>query len=173
MAEIFTSYSVDNDKRFQRAIDSAFRKSNDLRIPLGFVSRDWYKSEKAIFILTTRGQYPPISEPYGTQKEEAIGFKYPLLVRTGRLSDSLLDPNAVEAIHNLGKASLEIGTETPYAIFHQSDKARSKIPLRKFLFIGPEAPRFANNDQIGRLERFVGYFQQYIEGTLKGAGRIK
>ncbi len=62
------------------------------------------------------------------------------------------------------------GTTIRYGIYHQSDEARSKIPLRKFLFIGPEAPSFATSEQQGRLQRWLGYIEDHIAREAKKAG---
>jgi hypothetical protein len=54
-------------------------------------------------------------------------------------------------------------------VYHQSDDPRSKIPLRKFLFIGPESS-FANSDQAGRLQRWLGYVQSYVTAKVRLSG---
>lgn len=170
-AESFTSYTVDNDKKFRNALKKAAEMSEDLRVPLGLILRDFYKSQQAIFKLQGPGKYPPFQgainpqtgmTPYQARKKQKYGFDYPLLVRTGRLSSSVLGPSNPGSISKITKLSLTMGTSVEYGIYHQSDKPRSKIPLRKFLFIGPEAPRFATNEQKGRLQRWQGYLQDHI-----------
>lgn len=96
---------------------------------------------------------------------------YPLLVRTGKLAASLLGPNNPGSISFVGKLSLIFGTSVAYGIYHQSDEPRTKIPLRKFLFIGPEAPRFATSEQMGRQERWLGYIYDHIANALVKATR--
>jgi len=170
MAESFTSYSVDNDKSFREALKRASEVSTDLRIPFGLILRDFYKSQQSIFKLKGPGLYPPISEKYGEEKQKKVGFKYPLLVRTGSLAASLLGPNNKGSVSQVTKLSLTFGTAIKYGIYHQSDASRSKIPLRKFLFIGPEAPRFATSEQKGRLERWLGYISDHTTAQIKKAG---
>lgn len=170
MAEAFTSYSVDNDKRFRNALKEASKVSTDLRVPFGLILRDFYKSQQAIFKLSGPGKYPPISEKYGDQKQKLVGFRYPLLVRSGALAASLLGPNNKGSVSLITNLTLAFGTSIKYGIYHQSDAARKKIPLRKFLFIGPEAPRFANSEQQGRLERWLGYISDHINREVKKAG---
>ncbi len=168
----FTSYSVDNDNRFKSALARASEVSQDLRVPFGFILKDFYKSEQAIFSLKGPGQYPPfkgVIDPrtgmtkYQAAKKKKVGFDYPLLVRTGSLAASVLGPSNPGSVSLITKLSLIFGTSIPYGIYHQSDEPRSKIPLRKFLFIGPEAPQFATSDQQGRLQRWVGYIQDFID----------
>jgi hypothetical protein len=134
MAEAFTSYVVDNDRRFRNAITRLSEQTEDLRIPFGLILRDFYRSEASIFSLKSEGLYPPISPKYGIQKERKVGFRYPLLVRTWRLASSLLGPNNPGSISKITKLSLTFGTSIEYGIYHQSDKARKKIPLRKSSF---------------------------------------
>lgn len=177
MAESFTSYSVDNDKKFRDAINRASAVSDDLRVPFGLILKDFYKSEQAIFKLQGPGKYPPFKGARGTDgltkyqraKQKAVGFDYPLLVRTGSLAASLLGPNNRGSISKITKLSLAFGTSIEYGVYHQSDKARSKIPLRKFLFIGPEAPTFATNEQMGRAQRWVGYIEDHFLREIRKA----
>lgn len=159
----FVSYSIDNDKRFRNAIDRAKREISDLTIPLRQIGDDFYKSEQVIFDLKSPGQYPDLSEKYKIAKKKKAGFVYPILKRTGRLAESVLAPDAPDAIFNIiDKDTLIIGTKVPYGVYHQSDDPRKKIPLRKFLFIGPEAPRFAFGPLQGRAERWLNILNSFV-----------
>lgn len=169
----FTSYKVDNDKAFRNALDRAKGLTSDLTIPLKDIARDFYRSEKAIFQLSGPGQYPDLSETYKERKRKEVGFVYPILKRSGALADSVLsgsDSNAVYQI--LAKNTLILGTSLEYGAFHQSDSPRFKIPLRKFLFIGPEAPQFANSDQQGRLERWLNILNSFILAKMGVVGKV-
>lgn len=187
--QTFTSYSVDNDGRFKAALKEASKVSTDLRVPFGLILRDFYKSQAAIFKLKGPGQYPAFKNsvrvtpnkrsgsgfdqsksPYQRAKIKAVGFDYPLLVRSGALSNSLLGPNNKGSISLITKLSLAFGTSIKYGIYHQSDAARKKIPLRKFLFIGPEAKQFATSDQMGRLKRWLMILDTHIAQQIKKAG---
>lgn len=170
MAESFTSYTVDNDNKFKKALQEAAKVSTDFRIPFGLILADFYKSQQSIFSLKGAGKYPPISEKYGERKQKLVGFRYPLLVRSGALAASTLGPNNKGSVSKITNLSLVFGTSIKYGIYHQSDEARSKIPLRKFLFIGPEAPRFASSEQIGRLQRWLGYIEDHVARQIKKAG---
>jgi phage gpG-like protein len=179
MSETFTSYSVDNDGKFRAALKRAAEVSTDLRIPFGLILSDFYKSQAAIFKLQGPGQYPPFKGDkvgdtgktrYQLEKIKAVGHDYPLLVRSGALANSLLGPNNKGSVALIGKSSLIIGTLIKYGIYHQSDEPRSKIPLRKFLFIGPEASRFATSEQAGRLQRWLGILEHHIQTQIKKAG---
>lgn len=173
-----TSYTVENDRLFASTLTRASKVVEDFRVPFGLISRDFYKSEQAIFQLKGPGQYPGFKGPkeengktqYQNTKLKKYGFDYPLLVATGALAASITQPNARYSINSITSLSLAIGTSIPYGIYHQSDAPRSKVPLRKFVFIGPEAPRFATSEQQGRLERWLNYVNDYVLQTLKKEG---
>ncbi len=192
MAEVFTSYVVDNDRTFRDALKRAQDVTSDLRLPFALILADFYRSQKAIFSLKGPGLYPPFKNsvghkeakskgknqsyetdaysPYQRAKIKAVGFDYPLLVRTGALAASLLSANARGSVAIIGPTELTIGTTIPYGIFHQSDAPRKKIPLRKFLFIGPEAPQFASSEQAGRPERWMNILNDYTLKKMKQVG---
>ena len=174
--EGFTSYSVANDAAFKAGLNRALEECTDLRIPYGLILKDFYRSERAIFTLKGAGQYPDFKGEkvgdtgktrYQLRKLKDRGFEYPLLKSSGKLEKSVTTPNSEGSIANITKLSLVFGTQIPYAIYHQSDKPRNKIPLRKFLFIGPEASRFANSDQQGRLQRWLGMLNDHVLKSIK------
>lgn len=168
MPEI-TSYSIENDAEFKAAIRDAVSKVSDLRFAFGEISRDWFKSNTTIFKLKGSGLYPELSEPYKTIKKRKFP-NAPIMVRSGRLRDSISGTPNSDSIVRIGKASLILGTKVPYGIYHQSDAARSKMPLRKFLFIGAEAPRSAGSAITGRGERFLKIIQLEVQRQLDKVG---
>jgi phage gpG-like protein len=188
--EGFTSYSVDNDRRFREAIDQARRLVGDLTIPLGLIKNDFYRSQKAIWKLKSEGQYPDLSTKpffawwekgdakreykggYKEYKQAKWGFAYPILKQTGRLERAASQEGAAGNVTVVGKHSLVLGVDEsaiPYAIFHQM--GTRKIPMRKFVFIGPEAPRFATSEQAGRLSRWQNILMGYVLQKVKPVGR--
>jgi phage gpG-like protein len=174
MSESFTSYSVDNDRSFRNALSDASKEISDFRIPFALILADFYKSQQAIFKLSGPGQYPDFknggaNSKYAIAKQKAVGFKYPLLVRSGKLAASLLGPNNPGSVAVITSLSLSIGSNISYGIYHQSDNPRKKIPLRKFLFIGPEAKRFATSDQVGRLQRWTSIINDHVKNKAKAA----
>lgn len=163
------SYIVANDAAFQAAVQTAINTVKNLTVPFNSILADFYRSEQAIFKLQGPGQYPDISEHYAAAKQRAVGFKYPLLLRSGPLAASVLQSNAPGAVVSISPTELVFGTNVSYGKYHQSDDPRSKIPLRKFLFIGPESD-FANSDQVGRLQRWLGYIQDYMAASIRASG---
>lgn len=178
---MFTSYSVDNDRSFRRAIQRAADGLGDLRIPFGQILADFYKSERAIFSLKGPGQYPPFQgkkgkdgyTAYQRNKISKAGFDYPLLVRSGSLSASLLSAGSKGSVAMIEPLSLTIGTTIDYGKYHQSDAPRKRIPLRKFLFIGPEASQFATSEQQGRPERWMNIMNDFVLYKMKQSGAFK
>lgn len=178
MADGFTSYEVDNDMSFRNALKRASAVSNDLRVPFGLILKDFYKSEQSIFKLRGPGKYPPFfgkkdnngMTKYQAAKKRAVGFDYPLLIRSGKLAASVLGPNNPGSISLITKLTLVFGTSIKYGIFHQSDAGRkSNLPQRKFLFIGPESST-ATDEQMGRLQRWLGYIEDHITREIRKAG---
>lgn len=159
------SYSIENDAEFRAAIEAAGEKVGDLRFAFKEISRDWFKSNKSIFNLKGSGLFPPLNEKYAAQKKKKFPAS-PIMVRSGRLRDSISGRPNADSIVRIGKLSLIMGTTVPYGIFHQSDAPRSRIPLRKFLFIGAEAPRTAPSRVTGRQERFLKILELEIERKL-------
>jgi hypothetical protein len=169
--EGFTSYNVDNDRKFRNAIDQALTQVNDLTIPLTLITKDFFRSQRAIWNLKGPGQYPDLAESTKKSKLMAGIPVYPILKRTGALEKSMVNPsdsNAVAQIVN--RKGLILGTRVAYGVYHQSDRPRGPIPLRKFLFIGPEAPRFASSDQMGRLDRWLNILNGYVAEKLTVMG---
>lgn len=162
MGEPTFSYTVDNDRIFRNQIQRALLEVNNLTVPFNQIAFDWYKSNKSIFGLKGPGQYPDLSKGYRKFKIIKYGFDYPILKATGRLESSVLSKDSPESIYINTGQSITLGTQVPYGIYHQSDRSRSKIPLRKFIFIGPEAPRFATSEQMGRPERWLNIINNYV-----------
>lgn len=181
MVETFISYDVDNDRKFRNAINVASKVSQDLRVPFGLILRDFYKSEQSIFKLKGPGRYPPFKgkqnkdgkTAYQRYKIRKYGFDYPLLVGKGNLAASLLGPNNPGSIANISYLSLIFGTSIKYGIYHQSNQDRTRLPLRKFLFIGPEAGEFADPNQMGRLKRWTDILYAHIAKVIVKAGLNK
>lgn len=166
MVEGFASYSVGNDALFQRKIIAATRVVEDLRFAFSEISRDWFKSNITQFSLKGSGQYPPLSPAYAERKARLFGSK-PILVATGKLRDSVTGGTNKDSINRIGKQSLVVGTKVEYGIYHQSDKPRRIIPLRKFLFLGPEAPRSAPSEITGRVERWLSIMDAEVKRQLE------
>ncbi len=170
----FTSYSVDNDRLFRNKLEQVRAQVDNLTIPLTLISKDFYKSQMAIFLLKSAGQYPDFkSEKSRQQKKKAVGFDYPLLKRSGALMRSETDPKDKNAINEIiNGTTLIIGTRVEYGIYHQSDLPRKKLPLRKHLFIGPESIRYAVGEQKGRLERWVDILDGFLSQKLQQLGKV-
>lgn len=182
MAFGFTSYELVNDERIIAAIKRAREESSDLTIPFGQIALDFQKSRKAIFALQSAGQYPDLSTKpffawweqegsplrkqfdggYKEYKKAKYGFDYPILKATGKLERSVTDRRDFNNITRIFPLSMELGSKVEYLIYHQSDEPRSKLPLRKVLFVGPESKRFANSEISGFPERALNTLNTYV-----------
>lgn len=171
---IATSYVIENDRIFAQKLTDAARQVGDLRIPLTLISRDFFRSQRAIWKLKSPGQYPDLADgtggrsDYKTAKRRAVGFVYPILKREGTLEKSMTNPTDVNAVNQIvNKTELFVGTKVPYGIHHQFGAPKANLPMRKFLFIGPEAPRFALSAQKGRLQRWIAILEGYVNRVLR------
>lgn len=166
----FISYKLENDVIVSDQLLRAQQTVTDMRPLFKEISRLFRQSRKAIFKLKGPGQYPDFQgdkvgstgmTAYQNAKHQKYGGRgYPLLKASGRLEKSITELGG-ENINVITINGLTFGTSVPYGVFHQSDEPRSKIPLRKFLFIGPEAPRFArhiNQDLAARINNTVNTF---------------
>lgn len=167
---INTSYYVENDAEFKAMLNRAAERVSDLRVAFREIQRDWWKANKAQFSLKGSGQYPPLSPKYAARKAVTHPGA-PILVRSGRLRDSLTNRGTSDTISQIGKLSLVTGTTVPYGIYHQSDEPRDRLPLRKFLFIGPEGRANPDNKTRGKLERWYGYIEAEVQRQLNQVGK--
>ena len=152
------SYDVDNDNRFKNALQDAIRQVQDLRFPMGEISRDIFKNTTKNFILKGTGKYPPLSPAYAKWKKKVAPTK-PILVLSDRLRDSVTGSGTGDSIINIGKQTLVQGTSVPYARWVQ--EGTSKMPMRKFYFI--------DQAQAGRFERILS---DYVASKLEVLGDV-
>lgn len=165
------SYNFDlkNQEILRKKLEALHKATSDFRIPFKLISADFYRSQKQIFALKNRGLYPDLADSTKKQKQSKLGFVYPILVgATRRLSQSTLTNAHPDSIYDLGKQHLVIGTKTPYGKYHQSDLPRTRIPLRKFIFIsgGPEDK--AKDAGIGRIGRWSRIIEEHIKQLIEG-----
>lgn len=183
-------WQIENQREFTENLNELLRHTNDLRPILRPIARDFYRGQKIIFGLKSKGRYqdlapakgkagnPRTTSNYKRRKELLRGQIYPILELTGELKDSVLSNTDSKSIFELTKTSLVIGTSVEYGIYHQSDRPRRRIPQRKFIFIdgGPnDASR--SSAVAGRRERWINSINGYIE-RLTGAppgsrGRVR
>lgn len=160
----FTSYEVENDEKFAEALNRAAKGVKDIKVPLAQIGRDFRKSRQAIWNLKGPGQYPDLSPKYKKVKQRAFGFVYPILRATRRLEKSVTQVTHAENVTRIRTSGADFGTNTPYANYHQQegDTPAEKMPLRKFLFIGPESVKFANSELSGFPERALNTLNSYV-----------
>lgn len=175
-------WAIENQRAFESKLDELGKATSDFRIPFGLISMDWYRSNRKLFTLQSKGLYqdlspsrgedgnPTTTSNYKDQKLKDVGFIYPILVgKTGRLSSSILNKGHKDAVLFIGRKELQMGSSTPYAKYHQSDAARSKIPQRKFIFIdGGPADKSSDSSINGRRERWLNIIDTHISQLVTG-----
>ena len=178
-------WSIQNAEAFQKKLDELGKATNDFRIPLRIIASDFYRSNTKLFTLQSSGLYqdlapakgvdgnPTTTSNYKKRKKTEVGFIYPILVgKTRDLSNSVLGKNHRYSIFNLGRRDLIMGTNVPYGKYHQSDRSRSKIPQRKFVFIdGGPADKSKDSSINGRRERWTSIIDDHIKQLVTGRVR--
>jgi len=128
------SFSIKITPESQRKIDSLAKMGKiDLRAIFNVIGIGYRKEVSLIFDKKqARGvglRWAPLSPKYAERK--AIEYPgAPLLVRTGRLKDSITKKGALGGINIINKTQAVFGTTVPYGIYH--DKGGKKIPKRNF-----------------------------------------
>lgn len=164
-------FQVDPDQKFAKAVEEAAKAVGDLRIPLGLIATSFFKSNKAIFSLGGPGQYADLSALYKKQKQKKYGFIYPIFRAKGALEESLTNQSGQGAISKIvGNVSLMVGTSIPYAIFHQSNQPRKRLPFRPVVMIGSEqqAPPELNQ----RREIWIETMKNYVLQVSRKFGQV-
>lgn len=128
------SFSLKISPESQAKIDSLARiGAIDLRPVMNVIGRGYRKEVDLIFSRKqARGEglrWPQLSEKYAIRKEMQYPGQ-PILVRTGRLKESMTSEGAEGNINIIAKTSAIFGTTVPYGIYH--DKGGDKIPKRNF-----------------------------------------
>ena len=143
-------YEVD-EKNFEKRLRKLVKRGKNLSPAFQEIGNMFRQSRKTIFALKGPGGYPDLSPKYKKQKGKpkkrgGAGFVYPILKRTGKLEKSITRISDGNNITIIRPKAFAFGTNLPYAKYHNSGRTpRRKIPLRKFVFWGPEAPRTMRN----------------------------
>lgn len=173
MADEFVSYVVDPEQRFIKALERAKRETQDLRVPLTMISKDWFKTNRTIFQLKSPGKYVDLKESTKKQKKAKYGFIYPILKATGRLEASITQPTGVDSINEIiNKAALILGTKVPYAGFLQF--GTRNMPSRPMVFFGPESKEWGTDKSFKiRPTQWLNILNSYILAKMGGVGEAQ
>ena len=158
--------TVDPNRELRRSLLEAAQKVGDLTIPLNLISREWFKSNRAIFSLKGPGKYVDLTALYKERKRKSEGFIYPILKRSGRLEKSITDPTDPEAVsYIINKISLALGTTTPYAVYHHEGAGNN--PVRPVVLFGNEqvAPQ-ALNKRVEIWRRILMDYAKQVSGAV-------
>ena len=166
-----TGVKVDPGKKFTQSIQKALKKVDDLRPPFKAMSKEYYKTNKALFTLKSKGLYADLSTNYKPIKKKKFGFLYPILKATGKLEKSLTIKSQ-DSIELITKKTMILGTKTknekgaPYPVFLQNGwktKSGSTVPARPFLLIGTEPhPQAKQKLYERRLELWLETIESYV-----------
>lgn len=179
MAEDFVKFET-NQADFEKFVNRALEITKDLKIPFAIISADFYKSEKRIFKLRSKGGYAdltdnPEGKGYKSWKRRKLGSAYPILKLTGELEKSITTPNGEGSIFFLSKTQLIMGTNirnkkgAPYGRFLQ--EGTKKMAARRFVFIEGRGKSYPQGKEFqGRYERWTRTIGEYIQQVYKTRG---
>lgn len=161
-------------KQFEAKLAKLVKRHKDLSPVFVAIGEMFRQSRKTIFKLKGRGGYKDLSPRYKKRKEKKFNFIYPILKASGHMEKSIISKSHAKNITIVSKRDFAFGTRVPYAKYHNSDKPRTKssrIPLRKFIFWGPEAPRRVRK-QTNDVHKFSGRAIQAIKAFIT-TGKIR
>lgn len=148
---------IENQARFNQAIERAKEAMRDLTLPLTQIGLMLYKSQRSIFQLSGPGLYPDLTAGYKKAKARRFGFTYPILKATGRLEASTTDPGDSDTVMRIeNRETLYWGTKVPYGIYHQAEGARKRRPFLIWTAESRYAPDLASS-RVGRAMNILNY----------------
>ena len=123
--------SVLGDVQFERNLVQFSESISDWTETFKKAGDIFYRVEKEQFDSQGRysGGWVALSPKYAAWKAKHWPGRS-ILERTGVLRTSLLHKSSPYSIYKLSPTRLEIGTNVPYAIYHQSTGKRRKLPRR-------------------------------------------
>ena len=155
-------------RNFERILRKLINRSGDFSPVFYTIGKNFRQSRKSIFALTSKGGYQDLNPQYKQRKEDLFGDAYPILRATGKMERSIVDENDPDNISIVTKRSFAFGSKDPILKYHNSLKGpRLKMPLRRVIFWGPEAPKTMPLDS----QKFYNRAKRSIEEYLKAARR--
>ena len=136
------SLDIAGVKQVNRALLLSAAAVKDLRPVWEDIYDDFLTSERSVFAAEgnvgsqTRemgsggswGPWEPLNVDYAARKQ-AKGYGSKILVRTGRLRDSLTERSHADAVFQPRALGASLGTRVPYAGYHQT--GTSRMPARE------------------------------------------
>ncbi len=123
--------SVAGDKQISRGMSRLAENVKDLREPFKEVVRlFWQSTEEQIDSAGGRGgsSWEALA-PSTLERKRRGGFPDTIMVRTGNLRDSLSSMGNSSTVEEIGKLSLRLGTDLPYAIYQHQGHGIPARPL--------------------------------------------
>ena len=109
-------------KGFRHILSQLRKKSDDLSPLFNALAKDWFATnEKEVFNFSESNNplgWAPLNDVYKVEKEKAIGFVYPFLVKHGTLKQSLVDIGNPNAVVDIGPKSMTLGSNDPEVKMH-------------------------------------------------------
>ena len=166
-------------RRFDRKLRKLVSRSQDMSPAFHTIGKMFRQSRKTIFKIKGPGGYEDLKPATKKRKIADPNSKakpYPILKFTGALERSLINVGDKHNVNIVMRKSFAFGTNLWYAKFHNSQKkskhGKRRMPLRMFVFWGPEAPRTMRNrtDATKRFgDRAIKVLKNYLIREAKNA----
>jgi phage gpG-like protein len=118
---------IEGEEELARSFGLMSGAVNDWRPYWPDIAAVFYISESARFSSGGFGAWPPLSAGYASWKAKHYPGQ-PILVRSGALRESLTSRSGAGAIYEESPLELNLGTNIPYAQYHQT--GTSRMPAR-------------------------------------------
>lgn len=111
---------VKGGKRLEKGFKVTASSLLDFSEHFESISIDFFKSNKHLIFRNTPGMYRDLKESTKRNKRRRHVTVYPVLVDSGRLKRSLTNRKDREAVLNIKKRRMIMGTNVPYARYLQT-----------------------------------------------------
>lgn len=115
------SAQITNIPKLKDKFNRTMNRLQDFTEPFMLIRSKWYEQNERLFTNTSGPEpYEDFKSPkIKDRKQVELGHAYPILVYTGKMSESLLTSGAEGNVEVIEKQEMTLGTEIEYAIYHQ------------------------------------------------------
>lgn len=129
------SFKVEpDDVQIARIFENIAKKGTEFKTIFEKIADEFYESQEKVFgaegAFEGRARWAELSPRYRAWKEKNYPGM-PILQLTGKMKSSLVGSGAEGSVYEVSNKELTVGTNVPYAIFHQ--RGTRRMPQRKII----------------------------------------
>lgn len=158
------------DTELHRIIGETAKKVKYIKPALMSVRDDWYKENRSLFTLKSKGKFTDLKASTKKYKTSKFGSPYPiLLAKNGRIKAGLTQKSSAYTVNEVTDTSMTVGiTGQDYFLFQQ--KGTSKMAAHPYIF---KSQKQNNPDQWTlQRDRWIKIFSEYQARRLKTMGAV-